>query len=106
MSNYNVKSLKAEEFISDSEILETIKYADENKNNIELIESILEKARPKKTENGIVTDEEPGSLCLGDWCMPSKYTWDVPHPEEIKIPPELVNTVYYIYCMDIYLIYI
>ena len=54
MSNYNVKSLKAEEFISDSEILETIKYAEENKNNIELIESILEKARPKKTENGTV----------------------------------------------------
>ena len=37
MSNYNVKSLKAEEFISDAEILETIKYAEENKNNIELI---------------------------------------------------------------------
>ena len=31
MSEYNVKSLKAEEFISDSEILETIKYAEENK---------------------------------------------------------------------------
>ena len=54
MSNYNVKSLKAEEFISDSEILETIKYAEENKNNIELINSILEKARPRKTENGTV----------------------------------------------------
>ena len=54
MLDYNVKSLKAEEFISDSEILETIKYAEENKNNIELIESILEKARPKKTENGTV----------------------------------------------------
>ena len=54
MSNYNVKSLKAEEFISDTEILETIKYAEENKNNIELINSILEKARPRKTENGTV----------------------------------------------------
>ena len=54
MSDYNVKSLKAEEFISDSEILETIKYAEENKNNIELINSILEKARPRKTENGTV----------------------------------------------------
>mgnify|MGYP003521068802 CR=1 FL=1 len=51
MSNYNVKSLKAEEFISDSEILETIKYAEENKNNKELIESILEKAKPKKTNS-------------------------------------------------------
>ena len=54
MAEYNVKSLKAEEFISDGEILETIKYAEENKNNIELINSILEKARPKKTENGTV----------------------------------------------------
>ncbi|MBQ5884719.1 MAG: [Clostridia bacterium] len=53
-AEYNVKSLKAEEFISDSEILETIKYAEENKNNIELINSILEKARPRKTENGTV----------------------------------------------------
>ncbi|MBQ4131737.1 MAG: AAA family ATPase, partial [Clostridia bacterium] len=53
MSNYNPKSLKAEEFISDAEILETLKYAEENKNNIELIDSLLEKARPKKTEQGV-----------------------------------------------------
>ena len=42
MAEYNVKSLKAEEFISDSEILETIKYAEENKNNIN--ESVPEDA--------------------------------------------------------------
>ena len=53
MSNYNPKSLKAEEFISDAEILETLKYAEENKNNIELIDSLLEKAKPKKTEQGV-----------------------------------------------------
>ena len=52
MSNYNPKSLKAEEFISDTEIRETLKYAEENKNNMPLIEEILEKARPKKTETG------------------------------------------------------
>ena len=45
---YNPKSLKAEEFISHEEILETLKYADENKNNMELINSILEKAAQKK----------------------------------------------------------
>ena len=49
---YNPKSLKAEEFIHDGEIRETLKYAEENKNNFELIEQILEKARPKKTETG------------------------------------------------------
>ena len=54
MAEYNVKSLKAEEFINDAEILETIKYAEENKNNLALINEILEKARPKKTAEGIV----------------------------------------------------
>ena len=52
MANYNPKSLKAEEFINHEEILDTIKYAEENKNNIELIDSILEKAKPVKVGNG------------------------------------------------------
>ena len=54
MAIYNPKSLKAEEFINDGEILETIAYAEANKNNTALIEEILEKARPKKTEDGTV----------------------------------------------------
>ena len=41
---YNVKSLKAEEFISDEEIKETLEYAEANKNNIGLIDAIIEKA--------------------------------------------------------------
>ncbi len=49
---YNPKSLKAEEFIDDAEVLATLKYAEENKHNRELIESILEKAAPKKTGRG------------------------------------------------------
>lgn len=53
MAIYNPKSLKAEEFINDKEILDTLEYAEQNKNNIELINKILEKARPKKTENGV-----------------------------------------------------
>ena len=51
---YNPKSLKAEEFISDEEILATLEYAEQNKYNKELIEEILEKARPQKTEDGTV----------------------------------------------------
>ena len=54
MANYNPKSLKAEEFISHEEILATLEYAEQNKNNVELIDSILEKARPKKTADGTV----------------------------------------------------
>ena len=53
MAIYDIKSLKAEEFINDGEILDTIKYAEENKNNVELIDSILEKAKPKKDGNGL-----------------------------------------------------
>ncbi len=45
---YNPKSMKAEEFISHEEIMETLEYAEANKNNIELINSIIEKARQKK----------------------------------------------------------
>ena len=42
------KSLKAEEFIDHQEILDTLAYADENKNNVELIDQILNKARERK----------------------------------------------------------
>ena len=45
---YNPKSLKAEEFINHEEILDTLKFAEENKNNRELIASIIEKAKEKK----------------------------------------------------------
>ncbi|HYF83751.1 MAG TPA: [FeFe] hydrogenase H-cluster radical SAM maturase HydG [Clostridia bacterium] len=45
---YDVKSKKAEDFINDEEILDTIEYAEKNKNNRELIESIIEKAKKLK----------------------------------------------------------
>ena len=48
---YDAKSLKAEEFISDEEIRETLAYADANKDNIELIDQIIEKARLRKGLN-------------------------------------------------------
>lgn len=46
---YNKKSLKAEEFISHEEVLRTLEYAEKNKNNLELIDKILDKARPVRT---------------------------------------------------------
>ena len=42
---YDKKSQNAEEFISHDEILETLKYADENKDNLKLVDEILEKAK-------------------------------------------------------------
>ena len=51
---YNPKSMEAEEFISHEEILDTLDYAEKNKHNRELIDSILEKARLK---NGLTHRE-------------------------------------------------
>ena len=45
---YNPKSLKAEEFISHDEILDTLKYAEENKDNYALIDTIISKAEMRK----------------------------------------------------------
>lgn len=50
---YDPKSLKAEEFIDHEEILATLEYAEQNKNNMALIDEILDKARPVKNENGV-----------------------------------------------------
>ena len=52
MPIYDPASLKAEEFINDEEIRATLAYAEENKNNMDLINEILEKARPVKKEHG------------------------------------------------------
>ena len=45
---YNPKSLKADEFINHQEIIDTLDYAEKNKNNLELINKILEKAELRK----------------------------------------------------------
>lgn len=45
---YNPKSMKAEEFINDEEILECLDYASKNKDNMKLVYEILEKAKLAK----------------------------------------------------------
>ncbi len=86
MANYDVKSLKAEEFINDREILDTIAYAQANKHNIELIDSILEKARPDNVsvENhcAALTHREAAVLLACD--IPEKVQEMYALAEEIK----------------------
>ena len=48
MSMYNPKSLKAEEFISHDEICETLEYAESHKNDLELIDALIDKAKQRK----------------------------------------------------------
>lgn len=54
MYQYNVSSSRAEEFINHEEILSTLEYAEANKDNIPLLESVLEKAKPRHTAKGVV----------------------------------------------------
>lgn len=87
MAVYNPKSLKAEEFINNEEILETLEYAEKNKNNVELIDKILEKARPKKTENSFkcegLTHREASVLLACE--IPEKIEEIYKIAEEIKL---------------------
>ena len=65
---YDVHSKHADDFISHEEILETLAYADENKTNEALIDSILEKARLRKgLSHREASDrrEESGNLPAG-----------------------------------------
>ena len=48
---YNPNSLKAEEFISHDEILDSLRFADEHKNNPEMIDQVIAKARQCKGLN-------------------------------------------------------
>ena len=48
---YDVASKHAEEFINHEEILETLAYAEENKDNLPLIDYIIEKAKKRKGLN-------------------------------------------------------
>ncbi len=52
MFTYNPKSMLPDEFINDGEIRETLAYADAHKNDMALINEILEKARPIREGNG------------------------------------------------------
>ena len=86
MAVYNPASLKADEFINHEEILETLAYAEANKNNAELIDRILAKARPVKTDKGCrcqgLTHREASVLLATE--IPEKIEEIYAIAEEIK----------------------
>ena len=75
---YNPKSLKAEEFISHEEILATLAYADAHKNNVALIDEIIEKAKKCK---GLTHRE---AMILLDCEIPEKNAEIFALAEQIK----------------------
>ncbi len=86
MAIYNPASLDPNEFINDGEIRATLEYAEANKNNIPLIDEILEKARPVKNGNGCtckgLTHREASVLLACD--IPEKVEEIYKIAEEIK----------------------
>ncbi|MBR2730894.1 MAG: [Clostridia bacterium] len=87
MAIFNPKSLRAEEFINHEEILETLRYAEEHKHDLALIDSILEKARPVRQGNGVVckglTHREASVLLACD--IPEKVEEMYRMAKEIKL---------------------
>lgn len=87
MAIYDPKSLKAEEFINHQEILDTMAWAEANKNNVALIDEILEKARPKPNGNGVtcqgLTHREASLLLACE--IPEKIEKMYQIAEEIKL---------------------
>ncbi len=87
MAIYDPKSLKAEEFINDEEIRETLRYAEAHKNDAALIEEILQKARPIKKERGYecrgLTHREASVLLANDDPAVTEKIYQI--AEEIKL---------------------
>jgi len=75
---YNPESLKAEEFISHEEILATLEYADKHKNDVALIDEILQKAELRQ---GLSYRE---AIILLDCDLPEKNQEILALAEQIK----------------------
>ena len=83
---YDPKSNCADEFIDNQEVLDTLEYAEKNKSNIELIDSILVKAKPQYTDKGTfcagLSHREASVLLACD--IPEKVEQMYKLAEEIK----------------------
>ena len=84
---YNPSSPHADDFINHDEILDTLVYAEAHKNDTALINSLLEKARPKFNQNGCtcsgLTHREASVLLACEDPEIIKRIYDV--AEEIKL---------------------
>lgn len=86
-SIYNPASLKADEFINHNEILDTLIYAQAHKDDVKLIDELLQKARPQKNEHGCtcagLTHREASVLLACE--IPEKIQDIYKVAEEIKL---------------------
>ena len=62
---YDITSSCADDFINHEEILDTLAYADQNKENSTLIDSIIQKAKKRKgAETAGEKSDHEESLCI------------------------------------------
>ncbi len=85
MSTYDPKSLHADDFINHEEIMETLEYAEKNKNNTALIDEILEKAKPVRS-GGILS-------CRGLNHREASVLLACDDPEKVKQMVELAEEI-------------
>ncbi len=54
-----------------------------------------------RSENWLVTSEEKGGWCLGEWCVPKTHRLSkAENPVDMENPPEpFINTCYLIFCL-------
>ncbi len=85
MANYDPKSLIADEFIHDGEIRETLAYAEAHKDDLALVDRILEKARPQRTATGCV--------CAGLTHREASVLLACEDPEKVKKMYEIAEEI-------------
>ncbi len=87
MYRYDPKSMCADEFINHQEVLDTLEYADAHKHDVELVDQILEKAKPVPTATGYrcqgLTHREASVLLACD--IPEKVAEMHRIAEEVKL---------------------
>ena len=93
---YDPKSLCADEFIDHEEILATLAYAEENKNNKELIGQILEKAKPRRDGSSTIcsglTHREASVLLACEDPEILKSSWPITGIESSSLRPFICPT--------------
>ena len=72
---YNPKSMKAEEFIDHAEVLDTLAYADAHKDDLALVDQILDKARQRKG----LSHREASVLLACDDPQKTREIYDLAH---------------------------
>ena len=68
------------------------------------IEKWINYLKGRLNQKGLINGDDDTGWGLGDWCLPlgEDIEWSNPRDDLIKLPAELVNTCFFVYCIKIY----